>query len=368
LKLFISLGKGLDNLDCLGLDKAKSDIIANNGKDDSDSLTVVNGCTVDGVPVKIRNLEAKITWKGNALGSFNFVKNEISSKIQSAYYVTLLTTMLEHEESMFVLNFNPATGRVAGTNVAEIELRASYFTDNGIEFVTNKTEYTVSVVDMKSCVTYDLPDAEVDLIKVPKDSTVQFKVRNDCEAGFELMLTDLPKEFLDVRPKEFTLPPKSEVVVTIDPNNSPVGVYLLEVRGKTPKASFNGVRVGAEALRIFVAPLETDCLVMDNYEFNLGKTDESRYAYLINRCYYKDIQALYNVDVKANEGCTKENWTGIIKAALGGAVTSAMAGASYGEIFGTNKVRDAQQPEKTAKELDADITAAEKDVKKAESA
>ncbi|PIU22588.1 MAG: hypothetical protein COT14_00410, partial [Candidatus Diapherotrites archaeon CG08_land_8_20_14_0_20_30_16] len=317
--LQIMLGKGLDSLDCLGIDVKKSELVSTGGKNDQDSINIVNGCTVNNKPVKLVNLEAKVNWKGNALGSFTFNRNEQVSRLQSAYYVTLNNKMTEHEKDMFVVDFSPVNGRIAGTGSAEILIRGGYFTDSGIQFVEKKVDYSVSVVNMLACISYVFPNNEVDLISVPRDQKGNFTIKNECDTVIDLKLGVLPDQYLDVRPVELSIPGKTEKQVVIDPKASPIGVYLLEVRGKVPKQHFEGVKVGNEALRIFISPLSDDCLVLDNYEFNLmgteGKATE-RYTYLINRCYYKDLKAVYKLDVIAggfgNSTCSSENWSGLM--------------------------------------------------------
>lgn len=336
--LSLTLGKGLDNLDCLGIDVKKAELISNNGKADHDILTLVNGCTVDGKPVSLFNLEAKVNWKGNALGSFVFNRNENVARLQNAYYVTLNNKMISHEEDTFNLDFQPSSGRLAGATNAELVIRAGYFTDSGVQFVEQKTDYTVNVINMSSCISYVLPNNEVDLISVPRDQKGSFTIKNDCDNAIDLKLNVLPDQFIDLRPVDITVPAKGEKQVLIDPKFSPVGIYLLEVRGKVPKQHFEGVKVGAEALRVFIAPLETDCVVLDNYEFNLlgdGK-DLERYTYIINKCLYKDVKATYTVDVKAGSFtglCAAENWTGFLSSVMPATASSAMVGNQIGSAF-----------------------------------
>lgn len=347
--LQITLGKGLDNLDCLGVDTTKSEFISTSGKNDQDEVTIVNGCTVNSKPVPLYNLEAKVNWKGNGLGLFVFNKDSLTSKLQSAYYVTLANKMVPHDEQMFVVDFMPINGKVSGSGSAEVNVRAGFFTEAGVQFVEKKLEYPVSVLDLTSCISYTLPEAEVDLVKVPRDAKGSFSIKNDCEAPIDLKLKILPDQFIDVKPLDFTVPAKGEKQIVIDPKNSPIGVYLLDVYGKTPKAHYEAVHAGPKGLRIFIAPLLEDCVVLDNYEFNLTDTeakDANRYTYAINKCYYKDVKAVYDLKVIAggfgwffgNEDadsgtCASENWQGMLGSALPAAIAGGFSGKTIGDTF-----------------------------------
>ncbi len=335
--LSITLGKGLDNLDCLGVDVQKSALVSTGGKNDEDTVNIVNGCTVDSQPVNLTNLEAKVTWKGNALGSLTFNRNEQSARLQNAYYVTLNNKMTTHEEDNYIVDLAPTNGRIAGVGTVEVSVRAGYFADSGVQFVEKKITYSVDVINMGACISYVFPDNEVDLMTVPRNAKGTFTVKNECDTDIALKLDVLPDQFIDIRPLELTVPAKGEKAVIIDPKNSPVGIYLLEVRGQVPKQHFEGIKVGNEALRVFIAPLADDCLVLDNYEFNLMDTnggDAERYTYLINRCYFKDIKAVYKLDLLRNDGCKMENFNGWLTSLAGSMVAGVTIGSAIGSAVG----------------------------------
>jgi hypothetical protein len=305
VKIYISLGKSLDSLGCLILDTKETQLVSTSGKIANDLLTVTNSCTVEGKPVTLQNLEMKIEWKDNSLGSFEIDKDNRKARLQQAYYISLGSEMDPESEETFAVHLLPRSGRVMGTGQATLYVRAGYFSENGLQFVENKVDYDVDVVNMESCIGFELPDGETDLIKVLRDQEGSFKVKSTCETEVDMKLTTIPEDFVEVTPKDFTLRPDSEQMVKVKPKDSPVGVYLLEARGKTPGHTYEALRAGIGALRLFVAPLESDCIIMDNYEFDIydtadsGEDESYRYGYVINRCYKTNIKAQYPLKIKA---------------------------------------------------------------------
>ncbi len=334
VKVAISLGDGLDNLECLGLDYKEGKLLSDDSKQIHDMLTITNGCTVKGKPVAIQNIEAKLKWNGNVLGSIVLGKDDRETGLQQAYYRTLSTNMSPEGEETYTVNVVPKSANIVGNNDVEVDVRGSYLSDSGLQFIENKVKYNVSVISTHDCFNFELPNSEADMIQTPRDTDATFKITNTCDNPFDVKFGIYPKDFVEVTPDTFSMKAKAEQTVKLKLKDSPVGVYLLEMYAKVPGTDYRAIRAGKEGLRVFVAPLESDCIVMDNYEYDLYGTNgqsiiirsstrdnpnksisddqNSKYGYIINRCYRAEVKTSYPLEIRSEASIgevMKNTWT-----------------------------------------------------------
>lgn len=349
ISIDISLGDGLDDPTCLGLDYKDGKLISTDSKQVHDVLEVTNGCLVNGKPVTLNNLEAKLEWKGNSLGSLVLGKDERETNLATAYYRSLAATFAPDMVETYTVNLVPKNGKITGKGEITVLLRASIMTANGLQFVENKIKYDVDVLRVHDCFSFELPNAETDLITTPRDKEQTFKMKNLCAEDLEIRTDLYPKDFISITPVNFNLKAGQEQTLKVKPKDSPVGVYLLEIRARTPGHTYEGVKVGLEAFRVFLEPLQTDCVVMDNYEYDLYDTvtiannsndiNGMRYGYLINRCYTTSVQASYPLRVLSDADVGMAMLKGLLPGIASGA--AGLAASYAADTEGTGFVRPA---------------------------
>jgi|GEM_PF-3802291 len=331
VKVYITLGDSLDNVDCLGVDFKEGKLVSTDSKQVTDAITFTNGCTVKGQPIRLQNLEAKVKWSGNTLGTIVLGRDEKDLPLQPSYYRTLAVELSPDLEETYVVTLSTKSGNIVGSGKVEVWTRASYNTSSGLQFVENKITYDVEVLKLHDCFTYELPEGEADLIITYRNKDTQFKVKNVCQSDTEVRF-DWQPDLIEITPKTFSLKGAQEQTVKVKLQDSPVGVYLLEMRAKTPGHTLEAVRAGIEGFRIFIKPLETDCIVMDNYEFDIFGTsawttagaedvniNNYKFGYIINRCYEIPITQSYPLEIKTGG---LDDW----KAIVGGILTPTVGG------------------------------------------
>ena len=338
----ITLGKGLDNTNCLNLDVKKGQLISTDSKRIDDLLEITNGCTVDGQPVALRNLEARIKWTGNSLGSIVLNKDDRATKLQPSYNRSLAVNIPSESSDSYIVHLLPKSGHVVGDGKVSVLVQASYMTENGVQIVKNKVNYDVSVVNMHDCFSFELPDQETDLIKVLRNQETTFKVKNLCDNEADLRFDINPNNYVKISPNRFHLGPKGEKVIKVKTQYSPVGIYILELRAKSKGNTYQAIKTGINGFRVFVQPLPTDCIIMDNYEYNLvgtsaGNDKNAVFGYLTNRCLTIPVRGQYKVDVKTGSWSDGASWYGdFAMGAIGG--ISAGAGGTAANMV--SKVGD----------------------------
>lgn len=335
----LTLGDGLDDKECLGLDIESGKLVSTDSKQVHDVLTVTNGCLVNGKPVTLHNLEAKLEWKGNSLGTLALGKDDRETTVQSAYYRSLAATFAPEAEDTYTVNLVPKNGKITGKGTIDLMIRASIMTSSGLQFVENKVSFDVDVLRLHDCFSFELPEAESDLIKVPRNADNTFKMKNLCEEDVEVRMDVLPVDFIEVSPVTTMVRAGQEQIYKVKSKDSPAGVYLLEVRARTSGHTFEAIRAGTEAFRVFLTPLPTDCITMDNYEYDLYDTaytqgsngdttdiNAMRFGYIINKCYKVRLNASYPIKIYSS-GLTRAD---LAKALIPGVATGAAAmGGSY---------------------------------------
>ncbi|MDD4983671.1 MAG: carboxypeptidase-like regulatory domain-containing protein [Candidatus ainarchaeum sp.] len=332
MHLLLSVGGSVDDRTCLAADLINMKLVSTENKQDKQTLTITNGCTINGKPVSLNNLEAKLEWKTNALGSIQMTKEEYSNNVMQAYFTSLINKLTPSSENTFVVNIEPKS-KVSGKGEAILHLRALNNTESGVEYIILDIPLEVDVVNYGECIQFELPNAETDVVATLRDADTSFKVTNTCAEKIEVTFSLKPEDTVQISPDKIWVKANETKEIKVKPTNSAIGVYTVDVFGRTEGHTNEGIRVGINALRVLLQPLTTDCFYLENYEFDMARNpEETKWTTLVNKCVNKQAVVQYDLKIEVDV----DGWDyvlGILGGAAGGAVGNKLGGM-IGELGG----------------------------------
>lgn len=314
----IGLGGEVDNPACLivSINEWKTATKSNEVRTD---FTIVNTCTLNGKPIKLQNLSAKIEWQSNQLGDYYIEIGENSVELRGAYFKVLRGTINEEEELPAILTFAP-DGGVTGKAQATITISAEHPTQGGKETLTAEIQTEIDIVSLDNCIRFDK-----DLVRIKPGEEGTFTIETkECGASVDFMLdTELV-----LAEKEFTLESSDSKQVTILGGEYIPGQYPIYVKTKSVGESEYSIR---KLIRVIMEP--EGCLRLNRYEYDIYDDPNDPYdgfdvGKLINTCYKKKE----NITISFDE----RNWLEAMKT---GAVW-AIVGFVYGGIQSVRHGKD----------------------------
>ena len=314
----IGLGGEVDNPACLilSINEWKAATKSNEVRTD---FTIVNTCTLNGKPIKLQNLSAKIEWQSNQLGDYYIEMGENTIELRGAYFKVLRGTINEEEELPAMLTFAP-DGGVTGKAQATITISAEHPTQGGKEVLTASIQTEIDIISLDNCVRFDK-----DLVRVKPGEEGSFTIETeDCGAAVDFMLdTELA-----LAEKEFTLQSSDSKQVTILGGEYIPGQYPIYVKTRSVGESEYSIK---KLIRVIMEP--EGCLRLNRYEYDIYDDPNDPYdgfdvGKLINECYKKKE----NITISFDE----RNWLEAMKT---GAVW-AIVGFIYGGIQSVRHGKD----------------------------
>ena len=155
----IGFGEEIDDADCFSIFPSDWRIFTST-EAKSLNVDVKNSCKIGGIPVNLRNLQARlVTGNQNQAGEFRVKSNlEGSNSVNlTGSFQTISLVVPENSESTLTFDFNPANVKSASSEL-KVEVRAINLTVNGAEEVKRAINVKVSVNDLVQCL--DIPQRE----------------------------------------------------------------------------------------------------------------------------------------------------------------------------------------------------------------
>jgi len=274
-KIVIGLGGELDNPACLivSINEWKASTKSNPVRID---FSVKNTCTLDGKPVKLSNLGAKIEWQGNHIGNYYIDISDTSIELSSAYPKIIRGTLNADETLPAMLAFEPDAG-IAGTAKATIVLSAEHATDKGKQIVSATINTEINVISIENCIRFNKS-----LIRIKDNKEESFTIETKgCQVPIDFML----ETELAVSEKEFEMKAddSKEIIVLPSMQDLP-GQYPIYVKTKSLGESEYAFK---KLIRVIIEP--EGCLRLNRYEFDIYDDANNPYdgfdtALLINDC------------------------------------------------------------------------------------
>ncbi len=348
VKISVGLGEEVDNPACLVV--TKSEWIANTtGKPEYTEVQIQNNCTVGAKPVPLKDLEAKVDWKGNQIGTYSLSfnldtdnKQGQKADLRSGYFRKLVGTVRPEQVISAILTFTPFGG-VHGVANADVTIQASSPQDNEDQILKNTIKTTITVASLEDCLTYD---KERLVVNQGETGTINVTATDKCGEPVKLTL----ESKLRTTPKQdFTLEPGKTQAIQVFAEQSDPGQYPIYL---TAKFASDTKRQLTKNLRVAISA--PGCWQISKYEFDVYDSPRSELdgfdtASFANTCVEKPVgvrvntkdflQALKNGLVWgiASMGLTlltnaaDPNCTGVFNCtSKGGGANNTLATADYG--------------------------------------
>ncbi len=288
IPLIVSVGIGgeVDEPGCLNVTQN-----AWSGRTEGDpitlSLEVQNNCTVDGRPVMIQDLEAKVEWESNQIGVFSFTAADTPMELRNNYYRKLVGRIEPEAKIVGFLEFTPLGG-MQGTAKARVDFRARNEVEGEDEWVEDFLSTSITVNNILDCVS-----VSKNYLKIPVEGTDSFLVKTkECggETRFEF------ESPLHLSRQEVKLPATGEQEVTVfhDSGKFP-GLYPIYV-----KVTGAGEVSGREIQRIDAELEGIGCIRLSKYFLDIYDDPDVMYdgydtLTVQNYCHSKEVELEFDV-------------------------------------------------------------------------
>ncbi|MEW6295806.1 MAG: hypothetical protein AB1467_05975 [Candidatus Diapherotrites archaeon] len=286
LKISIGIGGEADNPACLSL-TTKEWTDFSEGSPKTIQFNIENSCTINGKPISLNNLEARVEWKSNHIGTYTITIGSNTVDLRSAYYRRLLDRMDEGTISG-TLTFTP-NGGANGIAQAEISVRAFNPLDGKDQILEDSTSTQISVLNLADCIKFS-----EDELEIPPESKFDSLKIETLNCGSDVHFT--LKSDLRLSKKEFDLKATGSEEIKVDGTGELPGQYNILV-------SFQGSSlVSKRPLKnIYVRVLEpaNACIKLSNYEFNVYDDPADQFdGYDTFRIYNDCIKSSYPAKIK----------------------------------------------------------------------
>ncbi len=269
VKIAVGLGEEVDNPACLIVTKSEW-VTSTTGKPKYTEVQIQNNCTIAGKPVPLMDLEAKVDWKGNQIGTYSLTfnldtdnKEGQKAELRSGYFRKLVGTIKQEQVISAILTFTPFGG-VNGVANAEVTIQATNPLDAEDQVLTNKIKTTITATNLDECLSYD---KERLVVKQGETGTITVTATDKC--GEPVKLT-LESRLRTTPKKDFTLEPGKAQAIEVFAEQSDPGQYPIYLTGKFGS---DVKRQLTKNLRVIVnAP---GCWQLSKYEFDVYDSPRS---------------------------------------------------------------------------------------------
>ena len=321
VKITIGFGAELDSEDCLQV-FPNSWTATTEGKSVSYSFKVQNNCSSNGSPIALSNLEARVEWQGNEIGTFTLAlyHGELSgalsaAELRSGYFKKLLDRVDAEKSFDAKVSFTPFGG-TNGTANAKIIIRAKNKSESDKDqIISSQVNAQIHVINLKECISFSK-----DIVVIEKDAKTQagssdFTISNKAECGqVKLFLSALPSDTIEISKTELTLADgaTSEAIQVLASKGTYPGQYGIQVKaqaaGQATSQALTSLIEKDKILRVRVWDSGA-CLQLDKYEFDVFDNpqipdDGFDSTELANYCYQKD--ASFKVDMQSFLNAAKD--------------------------------------------------------------
>ncbi len=278
-KISIGVGGEVDDPNCLTVE-AREWKTATEGTKVKIDFGIENACTINGEPIQLRDLEAKVNWNSNHIGTYTLTFEGSDIELRSAYY-RKLEGVMENRKYTATLAFEP-NGGVNGDAIAEINIRARNRLDGKDEFIEDSIQTEIKIVNLDDCI--KISNTE---IKIKKGETGTFNLSTlGCGSNVNFTLDSdikLSSSSLTLGPEE------TGPEITIDSTGALVGRYVIKTDAK---GASNATKI--EIPNVFVTIYEDSCIQLSRYEFDIYDDPDQEFdgydtAQLFNYCYEKEV-------------------------------------------------------------------------------
>lgn len=280
VKISIGVGGEADTPTCFTISK-KEWKTSTEGSPVQVSVTLQNNCTVASTPIPLEQIQAKIDWQSNSIGTFELRSEQFTKELRDGYYRTILARMEPEESQTLTLVFTPDAG-TSGSAKATIEFQAGNKTDSGSQTLNDKMTVEIAAVNFKDCVRIDKG-----IVNMKKGESGEFNIETlGCGQATQFKL----QSKLNLSESNFQLGEKETKAIQILAENNNPGQYPVFVNatpfGQTEERLLKMVRAR-------IAP--DGCFELSKYEFDVYDDPTNQFdgydtAQLLNKCSEKKVE------------------------------------------------------------------------------
>ncbi|MDP6671115.1 MAG: carboxypeptidase-like regulatory domain-containing protein, partial [archaeon] len=243
---------------------------------------IENNCSVDSIPVTLRDIETKIAWQGNSVGEFELRTEQAGIELRSGYFRRFAPQLAPGESISVVLSFSPDAG-VDGLANAEINFRATNPTDGKKQFLTDKLLAEITSINLIDCIYID---KEVLVIEPQKSGSFGIETVG-CGETTPLKLVS---DELTISSSKLVMQAKDSKEIEVLAERNMPGQYPIQIyaqgQDQTDEKLIKTVRVRITSGK---------CLDLTKYEFDIFDDINSPYdgfdtTEIINRCYDRPVE------------------------------------------------------------------------------
>lgn len=279
----IGVGKEVESADCLAV-SLKSWHSSTEGNPVQAEFTIQNNCVVDGMPVDLRGLEAKLELgNSNLLGSYvlNISDSDLlgHQELRPGYFKKILNVFEKEKSYTAVLLFTP-NGGVNGTDASTIIFRATNPISGSKQFLTSKISAAIGIINLKDCISISK-----DIVQLSEEKQDTFNISAKGCAGTVDVKFDSE---LELNKNDFTLQAtETSPEIAITTKKIIPGAYLIDAKVKGEgQQNYKTIRT----ILVRVMPPAGTCIDMDKFEFDIynnPKDPNSGFdtATITNNCY-----------------------------------------------------------------------------------
>lgn len=285
----VGVGKELDDPSCLVVTTTEWET-ATEGNTVLTEFQIMNTCTIDGNPVALKDLQAKVNWKSNVIGSYSLVVENDKTELAPGHFKMIIGTLEPEAVVSAVLEFTPFGG-VDGIAEADVEVKAVNPVEGGNQELSNTINTKISTKGVSECLTFSknllemdeegIPEAGANITPIGRNEDTFTITTEGCGGAVDILI----ESDLEVRPKVLTLADDStsEEILVRGAGEVP-GQYSVVVFSKRSSESQHAF---TRNIRARIYPL--GCIQLNRFEFDLYDNPESDYdgydtAELVNMC------------------------------------------------------------------------------------
>lgn len=256
VRVSIGLGPEVDDPNCLILTRNKWEA-ATQGNPVSVEFQIQNNCSIEGKPIALRNLAARLQLKGNQLGEYSLAIGSTKIDLRSFYFRNLKMELPAEDSLSAVLTFTPYAG-VSGVAETDVIIQAGNPQEGKDQLLVSTIATSIAAVNLKDCISFSRH-----LIMMREGEAGSFDIKTAGCGG--------PVEFeiespLTLSQKQFALKGDDAASIEVFSERSVPGQYPILVKGRGPNQK------QVETIKNIKARVLTDpksCIDVTRFEYDI---------------------------------------------------------------------------------------------------
>ncbi|MEK6821413.1 MAG: hypothetical protein AABY11_03380, partial [archaeon] len=321
-------------------------------------IQIYNSCTVNGQPVSLQNLQAKIEWDSIPLGNLEFALTDIQDSAQAidvlknGKFVPLFQTFKPVESTVYegILTFTPFPGNIGEEAKFSVTIGATTGPTNTSTLIQESFDMDILITNLETCVVFS-PSAEEGITIEHDEDETEFQV-NTSACG------DIPIDFFfcagstnsncsggapegRLYLSQYTIDDLSgSRTITVERRSGTLpGTYDITVDARVPGGSYH--QIGA--IETFIESDATYAFSLDKSDFILYQQGAKDSAVVTNALLQETIKGTaskchWGTASKSDGNLGTIGGATVAGAAIGeyiGGVYGAAIGAVIGLVYGT---------------------------------